>query len=122
MALPESNQQPAPKSMYSHVQGSKAVTIASPQPVARCGNIPGAVAARTRTRVPLQTPPPGKVLAVHESRTAAVFFLGRSGLFRGVRMSRARRSFAAAAAKIPLLYGQSPLPGKIFNFATLMMS
>jgi hypothetical protein len=36
--------------VYSRVRGSKAVTMASPQPVARRGNKPGAVAARARTR------------------------------------------------------------------------
>jgi hypothetical protein len=36
--------------VYSRVRGSKAVTMDTPQPVARRGKIPGAVAARTRTR------------------------------------------------------------------------
>ena len=38
--------------LHSRVRGSKAVTMASPQPVARRGKIPGAVAARTPRRSP----------------------------------------------------------------------
>ena len=77
-------EQPAALSdpVYSCVQRSKAVTMASPQPVVRRSNNPGAVAARARTRPPLQTPPPGKALAVHESRAAAGLFR-QVGLFRG---------------------------------------
>ena len=52
MALHRGNQQPAPKPVYSRVRGSKAVTLVSPQLVARRGNNPGAVAVRMRTRAP----------------------------------------------------------------------
>ena len=81
MALPKCNQQPAPKPVYSRVGGSNAATMASPQPVARRGNNPGAIAARTLTPTPNTAP--GKVLAVYEPRAAA-------GLFRQVRFIQGR--------------------------------
>jgi len=52
----------------------------------------------------LQTLPPGKVLAVHESRAAAGLFQ-QVGLFEGVRSSRPRRSFAAVAVLAAVVCG-----------------
>ena len=52
----------------------------------------------------LQTLPPGKVLAVHESRAAAELFQ-QVGLFEGVRSSRPRRSFAAVAVLAAVVCG-----------------
>ena len=68
--------------VYSRVRGSKAVTMASPQPVARRGEIPSAVAARTRTRAPhTKHGPPGNLFIFlgHAARAAARLFrqLGR---------------------------------------------